>query len=310
MNGPLSGRSGIVTGGGKGLGRAFARSLAASGAGVLVNNRNRQVDAEGLGPADQVVREIRAAGGRAHPEYSDVADAGAAESMTASALEHFGRIDFLVTCAAVSNPEMFHKSTAERFDAVTAVNIGGTAHVAARCAALMRAAGFGRIVLLASTAGLYGQPTAAAYSASKGAIIALGRAIAVEGAARNVFTNVVLPYATTQMTDAGMDTGHRDAMTAESVAPVVTGLVDPGFTVNGRVLVCGGGVLRVADAVEYGAVAAPAGMTAQQLADSIAESMAMPGRSFGTAIDAFRDLAGLRAGVLADVDADGSRVRR
>ncbi len=125
------------------------------------------------------------------------------------------------------------------------------------CSARMREAGFGRIVLIASTAGVYGEPTASAYSASKGAVIALGRAMAVEGARRNVLTNVVLPYATTQMTDTGMHTDYREIMTAESVAPLVTALVDPNSTLNGQTLVCAAGALRVATAVEFGTVRLP-----------------------------------------------------
>src|ERR1700712_4898981 len=233
MNLPLCGRSGIVTGGGKGLGRAFALSLAAAGAGVVVNNRNRVLDADGRGPADHVAAEILAAGGDAIAQHSDVADPEAVTDIIGAAMRRYGRIDFLVTSAGISAPEMFHKTTAGRFDTVTGINIGGTAHLAAACAALMRPAGSGRIVLIASTAGLHGEPTASAYSASKGAVIALGRAIAVEGARRNVLNNVVLPYATTAMTDVGMHADYRELMTADAVAPLVTTLVDPLSTLNG-----------------------------------------------------------------------------
>ncbi len=139
--GPLSGRVGIVTGGGKGLGRAFALDLAAAGALVVVNNRNRQIDADGRGPADHVVAEITAAGGQAIAEYSDVVEPGAAQAMLDLALSTWGRLDFIVTNAAVSVPAMFHKATPEQFDAVTAVNIGGTAHLAMLASAHMRAPG-------------------------------------------------------------------------------------------------------------------------------------------------------------------------
>ncbi|WP_222618082.1 SDR family NAD(P)-dependent oxidoreductase [Nakamurella sp. PAMC28650] len=299
-SGPLAGRAGIVTGGGKGLGRAFALSLSSAGAAVVVNNRNREIDAAGLGPADHVVKEIRDAGGTAVADHGDVADPGSVDAVIGTALEHYGRVDFLVTSAAVSNPEMFHKTSPARFDAVTAINIGGTAHLAAACSALMRQAGFGRIVLIASTAGLHGEPTAGAYSASKGAVIALGRCIAVEGARRDVLTNVVLPYATTQMTDAGMDPHHRDLMTAESVAPVVTALVDPTSTVNGQVLVCGGGAMRAAAAVEFGMVAVPPGLTGAGLAALVRESRDAPGRAFETAQAAFGDFAAIVTETLAD----------
>ena len=290
-NAPLHGLAGIVTGAGKGLGRAFALELAAAGAQVVVNNRNRQVDDDGRGPADHVVREITAAGGQAVAEHSDVTDPGATDAMIEAAMGAFGRIDFLVTSAAVSNPEMFHKTSPARFDAVTDINIGGTAHLASACSARMRPAGFGRIVLIASTAGLHGEPTASAYTASKGAIIALGQAIAAEGAARNVLTNVVLPYATTQMTDTGMHPGYRDLMTAEAVAPVVAALVARESTLNGQILVCGGGGMRAAAAVEFGTVHLPDGLSPDALAGLVEQSRAQAPTSYPTAQDAFLDFA-------------------
>ena len=300
---PLAGRAGIVTGGGKGLGRAFALDLAAAGAAVVVNNRNRQVDSDGRGPADHVVAEILAAGGDAVAEYSDVVEPGAADAILAAALDRYGRVDFLVTNAAVAAPEMAHKTTPERFDRVTATNIGGSTHLANACSARMRLANFGRIVLVASTAGLHGEPTASAYSASKGAIIAYGRAIAVEGERRNVLTNVVLPFATTQMTETGMHAHLREVMTAESVAPVVTALVDPGCTLNGQVLVSGGGLLRAASAVEYDTVALPTdGLSPDELAALIARSRLGTPRDFPDAETAFLDLA-------ASLDRTGSKVQ-
>jgi NAD(P)-dependent dehydrogenase (short-subunit alcohol dehydrogenase family) len=292
VSGPLAGRVGIVTGAGKGLGRAFALDLAAAGASVIVNNRNRTVDADGRGPADHVVAEIRAAGGDAVPEYSDVADPASVANLLELARQRYGRLDFLVTNAGVANPEMLHKTTPERFDHVLSVNVGGTVHLVAAASALMRTANFGRIVLVASTAGLHGEPTASAYSASKGAVIAFGRAIAVEGARRDVLTNVLLPYATTQMTERGMDDRFRDVMTAEAVAPVVTALVDPACTLNGQVLVSGGGVLRAASAVEWGPVRLPEErLTPDGLSALIAESRKAEPRDYPEAIAAFFDLA-------------------
>jgi NAD(P)-dependent dehydrogenase (short-subunit alcohol dehydrogenase family) len=285
---PLAGRVGIVTGGGKGLGRAFALDLAAAGASVVVNNRNRQADSAG-----RVVAEILAAGGDAVAEYSDVAEPGFAPAALSAALERYGRIDFLVANAAISGVDMLHKTTPERFDQVIATNLGGSAHLVAACAATMRVAQFGRIVLIASTAGLHGEPTASAYSASKGALIAFGRAVAVEGARRNVLTNVVLPYATTQMTEAGMDQRYRDVLTAESVAPVVTALVDPACTLNGQVLVSGGGALRAAGAVEWGTVRLPsARLTPDRLKALVEQSREVSPRDFPDADAAFLDFAG------------------
>jgi NAD(P)-dependent dehydrogenase (short-subunit alcohol dehydrogenase family) len=240
-----------------------------------------------------VVAEILAAGGEAVAEYSDVSEPSSAAALLAIALERYGRLDFVVANAGVANPEMFHKTTPARFEQVIAINLGGTAHLAAACSAHMRTAGSGRIVLVASTAGLHGEPTASAYTASKGAVIALGRAIAVEGERRNVLTNVVLPYATTQMTDTGMNPDYRDLMTAEAVAPVVTALVDPRCSLNGQVLVSGGGSLRAAAAVEYATVPLPEDrLTPQGLTELIARSRTAPGREFPEAQSAFVDFAG------------------
>jgi NAD(P)-dependent dehydrogenase (short-subunit alcohol dehydrogenase family) len=288
----VNGQVGIVTGGGKGLGRAFALDLAAAGARVVVNNRNRSADA--------VVEEIRAAGGEAVAERSDVSDPGAAGSMVDTALREFGRLDFLVTSAAVSHPEMFHKTTPERFDAVTGINLGGSAHIAMLCSRHMRAAGAGRIVLVSSTAGLHGEPTVAAYTASKGALIALGKAIAVEGERRGVLTNVVLPYATTQMTDTGMDADFRDRLTPEAVAPLVTALVDPASTVNGQVLVCAGGTMRATSAVEWDSVPLPDKViTPAELVSLIERSKRGEPRAFPEARAAFLDFAASIGGVRA-----------
>jgi NAD(P)-dependent dehydrogenase (short-subunit alcohol dehydrogenase family) len=122
-----------VTGGGKGLGRAFARHLAAAGEAVVVNNRNRSVDADGRGPADHVADEIAAAGGRAVADTHDVLDDGAGEAMVGLAVERFGRLDCLVTAAAISKPELFHKTTVQRFEEILAVNVAGTARIALAC---------------------------------------------------------------------------------------------------------------------------------------------------------------------------------
>lgn len=289
---PLDGRVAIVTGGGKGLGRAFALHLAHLGAAVVVNNRNREVDAEGRGPADLVVEQIRASGGRAVADHGDVADPQTSEALVATALETFGRLDSCVTSAAISSPQMLHKTTPDNLRGVLAVNVIGTALVVAAASRVMREAGHGRIVVVASTAGLHGEPTVSAYAASKGAVIALARTAAVEGARRDVLCNALLPYATTQMTDAGMDPRHADRMTSDAVAPVVGALVDPRSTLNGQVVVTGGGVLRLAQSVELGTVPLPPGdLAPDALADLLDRSAAGPSHTFPEAQAAFQHLA-------------------
>lgn len=287
----LAGQVAIVTGGGKGLGRAFALDLAAAGAAVVVNNRKRVVDADGRSAADYVVDEIIAAGGQAVADYGDVADPATADALVSAAVDTYGRLDICVTSAGVSSPEMFHKTTDENFAQVMGINVTGTAMITAASMRVMREAGHGRIIMIASTAGLHGEPTVSAYAASKGAVIALGRTAATEGARRGVLTNVLLPYATTQMTDQGMDPAYADAMRAELVAPIVTALADPASTLNGQVIVAGGSGLRVADSVEFGTVMLPDHLTADGLAALLATSRTGPQHTFDHAQEAFQDFA-------------------
>jgi NAD(P)-dependent dehydrogenase (short-subunit alcohol dehydrogenase family) len=289
----LDGQVAIVTGGGKGLGRAFALHLASLGAAVVVNNRHRVVDADGRSAADHVVDEIVAAGGRAVADHGDVSDPATSEALVAAALDTWGRLDICVTSAAVSAPQMFHSTTADNFAHVMAINVTGTALVAGAAMRVMRAAGHGRIVMVASTAGLHGEPTVSAYAASKGAVIALARTAAAEGARRGVLTNVLLPYATTQMTEENMDPRFAEAMRAELVAPVVGALVDPASTLNGQVVVAAGTGLRVADAVEGGTVLLPdsAALTGPELAALLDRSRSGPSHTYEHAQAAFQHFA-------------------
>ena len=254
MTSPLDGQVAIVTGGGKGLGRAFALHLASQGAAIVVNNRNRVVDADGRSAADYVVDEIIAAGGRAVANYGDVADAATPDALIAAAIANWGRLDILVTSAAISAPQMLHKLDLDDFTRLININVTGTAMVTSAAMTVMREAGHGRIIMVASTSGLHGFPTVAAYATSKGAVIALGRTAAAEGVRKGVLTNVILPYATTQMTEEGMDSQYADALRPEAVAPIVSALADPASTVNGQVIIAAANGLRVADAVEGGTV--------------------------------------------------------
>lgn len=288
---PLAGQVAIVTGGGKGLGRAFSLHLAELGAAVVVNNRNRQVDENGLGPADHVVAEIRASGGRAVAHHGDVADPATAASLVESALEHYGRLDVCVPNAAVNGLQMLHKTTLDNLRTLVDINITGTVLLVAAASAVMRRAGHGRIVVIASSAGLHGELAASAYAASKGAAIALARTAAVEGAGKGVLTNALLPYATTQMTE-GMDPRHTERMRPELVAPVVGALADPTCTLNGQVIVTGGGGLRVANAVEHDTVPLPpAGrLSPTDLEHLLDRSRAGAPRAYAHAQDAFQSL--------------------
>ena len=295
LPGPLAGRVAVVSGGGRGLGRAFCLALARQGASVVVNNRNRVVDGDGLGPADHVAFEIAAFGGSAVASYSDASDPAAGEEMVEAALSRWGRLDICVANAGIGVGGMFHRQPADVFEEVLAVNLLGSIRLARAAMAVMRPAGYGRIILVASTGGLHGDIGLSAYAASKGGLLAFGRSLAAEGAGKGVLTNMLLPYALTQMTADGIsDHGVRRRMTAEAVAPVLTALASPDCTLNGEYIVTGGGLLRRASAVEWETVALPGGslLSAAQLASLVEESGRGKPREFGVSVDAFTDLAG------------------
>lgn len=291
----LSGRVAVVSGGGRGLGRSFCLALARQGASVVVNNRNRVVDEDGLGPADHVAFEIAAFGGSAVASYSDASDPAAGEEMVEAALSRWGRLDICVANAGIGVGGMFHRQPADVFEEVLAINLLGSIRLARAAMAVMRPAGYGRIILVASTGGLHGDIGLSAYAASKGGLLAFGRSLAAEGAGKGVLTNMLLPYALTQMTADGIsDDGVRRRMTAEAVAPVLTALASPDCTLNGEYIVTGGRLLRRASPVEWETVALPGGasLSAAQLASLVEESGRGKPREFGVSVDAFTDLAG------------------
>jgi len=292
--GPLTGRVAVVSGGGRGLGRSFCLALAREGVRVVVNNRNRVVDGDGLGPADHVVAEIIASGGSAVADYSDAASPTAGEAIVAAALERWGRLDICVANAGIGVAGMFHRQPAEVFEEVLAINLLGSIRLARAAMRVMRPAGYGRIILVASTGGLHGDVGLSAYAASKGGLLAFGRSLAAEGAGRGVRTNMLLPYALTQMTAEGMPSPSAalDRMTPDAVAPVLTALASAECELNGEYIVTGGGLLRRASAVEWGTVELPSGgeLGATELSELLAESRRGEPREFGVSVDAFTDL--------------------
>ncbi|NNN01611.1 MAG: oxidoreductase, partial [Acidimicrobiaceae bacterium] len=139
-----------------------------------------------------------------------------------------------------------------------------------------------------------GDPGLSAYAASKGGMIALGRSLAVEGQRRGVLTNLLLPYATTQMTDVDMDETYTKVATPERVAPVLSALVDQACSLNSTLIVTGGGRIRCASVVEWGTVLVPEDLGAHELEELVRRSKAGPPKEFNGATEAFFDFMGER----------------
>jgi NAD(P)-dependent dehydrogenase (short-subunit alcohol dehydrogenase family) len=284
---PLAGRVAVVSGGGKGLGRSFCLALARQGAKVVVNNRN-----PAAGAADRVVAEIAAMGNEAVADYGDAADPASGEALVAAALERWGRLDICVANAAVGTPGMFHKQPDAEFAEVLQINLLGSVRLGRAAMAVMRPAGFGRIILVASSGGLHGDVGLSAYAASKGGMLALGRTLAAEGEARGVLTNVLLPYALTQMTEGATPPAVGRQLDPDLVAPVLTALASPDSRLNGEYVVTGGGRLRRASVVEWETVFLPnePDLHPDQLHALLAESGSGKPHEYRVAVDAFHDL--------------------
>jgi NAD(P)-dependent dehydrogenase (short-subunit alcohol dehydrogenase family) len=244
----FDGRVAVVTGAGRGLGRAYAHLLAARGAKVVVNDVGGGLDGDGVdaGPAQQVVGEIVAAGGEAVACGASVATREGGEAIVETAVQHYRRIDVLVHNAGNVRPAALKEMSYEDFDAVLDVHLRGAFHVVRPAFPLMCDAGYGRIVLTSSIGGLYGNHNVANYAAAKAGVIGLSNVAALEGAAAGVRCNVIVPAAVTRMAD-GIDTSAYPPMGSELVAPVVGWLAHESCSVTGELFIALAG--RVARAV-------------------------------------------------------------
>jgi NAD(P)-dependent dehydrogenase (short-subunit alcohol dehydrogenase family) len=232
-------RVAVVTGAGRGLGRAYALLLAARGAKVVVND----VEDE---PARDVAAEINAAGGEAIPWVESVTTPAGGEAIIGAAVEGFGRIDVLVHNAGNVRRAPLREMTYEDFDAVVDVHLRGAFHVVRPAFPVMCDAGYGRIVLTSSIGGLYGNREVVNYAVAKAGVIGLSNVAAIEGAAHGVMSNVIVPAAVTRMAE-GMDTSAYPPMGPELVAPAVAWLAHESCSITGEMLIALAG--RVATAV-------------------------------------------------------------
>jgi len=192
----------LVTGAGRGVGRGVALEMAKAGAAVVVNDLGVSLQGEGsadVSPAQEVVAEIEAMGGRAVADAHSVADWDGAHAMVQAAIDAFGRIDAVVNNAGNLRDVLFHKMTEDDFDAVIGVHLKGTFNVSRAAATHFRQQSSGVYVHMTSTSGLIGNLGQANYSAAKLGIAAMSKSIAMDMGRFNVRSNAVAPFAWTRM---------------------------------------------------------------------------------------------------------------
>jgi NAD(P)-dependent dehydrogenase (short-subunit alcohol dehydrogenase family) len=217
MQGLLATRVAIVTGAGRGLGRAHALAMARSGAHVLIND----VDANA---ARDVCREIEALGGQALGSSANVQELREVETMVAQALERWGQVDILVNNAGILRDRTFAKIDLADFRLVLDVHVMGSVNCTRAVWLHMKERAYGRIIFTTSSSGLYGNFGQSAYSAAKMALVGLMQTLALEGSRYGIRVNCLAPSAATQMTNNLLMQEDLRAMDVERVSPAVVAL--------------------------------------------------------------------------------------
>jgi NAD(P)-dependent dehydrogenase (short-subunit alcohol dehydrogenase family) len=238
MTGLLSQRVAIVTGAGRGLGRAHALALARSGARVLVN------DLDGAG-VEQVCAEISRQGGEALGSTANVQYLGEVEAMVALARRHWSRVDILVNNAGILRDRTFAKLDLADFRLVLDVHVMGSVNCTKAVWPHMKERGYGRVIFTTSSSGLYGNFGQSAYSAAKMALVGLMQTLALEGSRHGIHVNCLAPSAATSMTHDLWSPEDLEALEPERVSPAVVALASEAAP-NKRVLLAGAGSFKLA----------------------------------------------------------------
>lgn len=236
--GKLDGKVALITGAGGGLGRAHALLLASEGAAVVVNDLGGTRDGSGQGHsmADQVVEEIKTAGGQAVANYGSVSDEAAATQMVQTAVDEFGKIDICINNAGILRDKSFKNMTHEMWDIVIDVHLRGTYLVAkAAWDQMVAQASGGRIINTSSTSGLIGNFGQTNYAAAKAGIAGLTRVLALEGVKYGITVNTLAPAAWSRLTEDIMPEHMQERLAPEKVSPVVVWLcTEDAVKVTGR----------------------------------------------------------------------------
>ena len=207
----FTGQAIVVTGAGRGLGRLYALDLAGRGAQVLVNDVGASMSGSGTDAsvADGVVAEIQAAGGYAIASHDSVDTPEGGEAIIKAALSSFGRLDAVVSNAGIYEMTPFEDLSTEQWRRMLQVHLDGTFYLCQPAFRVMKEQGYGRLVLVASNIGAFGQEHAVHYGAAKGGIIGLTNGLANEGAPHGILANAVLPVGRTRMMTDSISDQHR-----------------------------------------------------------------------------------------------------
>lgn len=248
----LDGRVALITGAGRGLGRAYALELAARGAAVVVNDPGRNLrgdDVGDRGPAEEVVAAIRKAGGRASADFGSVTEAGDAERMVRRAVDEFGRLDIVVNNAGNNRRSVFAEIDPDDFANVLDVHVNGTFRVTRAAWPVMARQRYGRIVFTTSQVGFYGKIDSVSYGTAKAAVIGLMHGLRLSAEPVGIKVNCISPFAVTRMGDI-FPKEISALIDPTQVAAAVAFLAAEDCPLSGEILIAGGGHFALARTME------------------------------------------------------------
>ncbi len=248
----LTGKSCIVTGGSRGIGRAIALELGRRGASVAVGYHPEEIGHNHEEQADEVTADIAASGGQAYAIGCDVRDPASISATVQSVKEHFGSVDILVNNAGITRDRSLAKMSQDEWDAVIETNLSSVFHLTARVLPLMVESGYGRIINISSVVGLHGNYGQANYAAAKAGIVGFTKTAALELARKGVTVNAIAPgFIATQMIAAMPDDVRARILEKipmgrfgrpEEIADLVAFLVTKGDYITGQVIAIDGGM--------------------------------------------------------------------
>ena len=236
------GRVAVITGAGGGLGKTYALEMARRGAKVVVNDLGGKSDGTGAGHsmADQVVEEIKKAGGEAVANYDSVSTPEGGEGIIQSALNAFGRVDVVVNNAGILRDKTFLKLTPEELGIVLDVHLKGAFYVSQPAFRAMKEKGYGRFIFTSSAAGILGNFGQTNYGAAKMGLVGLMNVLSVEGAKYNIKCNAIAPTARTRMTEELLGP-LAPLLDPETVTPLVVYLGSEACELTHEIFSVGGG---------------------------------------------------------------------
>ena len=240
----FTGRVAIVTGAGAGLGRTYALELAKRGAKVVVNDLGGARDGTGGGSssaADAVVQEIMKSGGEAVANYDSVATPEGGEAIVQTAIRAYGRVDILINNAGILRDKSILKMAPENWKTVLDVHLNGAYHVTRPAFKIMKEAGYGRVIMTTSAAGLYGNFGQTNYSSAKMGLIGLMNTLKLEGEKYNILVNTIAPLAASRLTEDVTPPEFFAKMKPEYVSPLVLYLCSEKCPVSGHIYNAGMG---------------------------------------------------------------------